>query len=124
MEYTNWRELEQARNLLATLKSLPADGKLLVWCGNGHLEKSPLGDWIPMGYQFTQLSGLNPFAIDQTLTVEFSTADSFGSDLVRQHGDELRRRNRTAGFIKEEGPDNLRDRSSNALILSLDNKLE
>jgi hypothetical protein len=124
MEYTNWRELEQARNLLATLKSLPADGRLLVWCGNGHLYKSQLGDWIPMGYQFAQLSGLNPFAINQTLTVEFSNSDSFGSDLVRQHGDELRSRSGTAGFIKEEAPDNLKNHPSDAFILSLDNKLE
>lgn len=77
-----------------------------------------------MGYQFAQLSGLSPFTIDQTLTVEFSTAGSFGSHLVRQYGDELRRRNGTAGFLKEEGPDNLRNQPNDALLLSLDNKLE
>ena len=124
LEYTNWRELEQARNLLTTLNSLPADGKLLVWCGNGHLMKSPLGDWTPMGYQFAQLSGLNPFVIDQTPTVEFNTGGSYGSDLVLQYGDELRKRNGTAGFLREEGPDNLRNQPSDAFLLSLDNKLE
>jgi hypothetical protein len=88
-EMTNWREEVQARNILLALQALPTDAKLLVWCGNSHHSKeirhdeqmmirrdgkwvlipkpADEPDWIPMGYQFTQMSGINPFTIHQCL---------------------------------------------------------
>ncbi len=65
---TNWREQEQAKNLAAVMKTLGPDGRLLVWCGNSHLEKKLIGNWKPMGAQFWKVSGIEPFSIDQTLT--------------------------------------------------------
>jgi hypothetical protein len=58
----NWREETQARNLVATMKALPVDANLLVWCGWAHHNKVPVlprpGDsdadepWLLMGYHF------------------------------------------------------------------------
>jgi hypothetical protein len=76
MEFTNWREREQAANLGRLIDSAPGE-PMLVWCGNGHASKhDPSGcdddEWIPMGWHFRELSGLDPFVIDQTVTVNFS----------------------------------------------------
>ena len=87
MEATNWREEMQARNLVTALQIIPLDAHLLVWCGNGHLEKdlphstkifcagklvpkpADEPDWAPIpGYWFKHLSGLDPFTIDQAVT--------------------------------------------------------
>src|SRR6516164_8681716 len=37
---------------------------LLVWCGNGHATKEECGEWIPMGWHFRAMSGIDPFVID------------------------------------------------------------
>ena len=71
-EETNWREEEQARRLGEALDSLTAEARLFVWCGNGHLTKVPAQDWLPMGYQFERIVGIEPFAIDQVRTVDFT----------------------------------------------------
>ena len=70
MEFTNWREREQAANLCRLTTAAPAE-PLLVWCGNGHASKSSAGDWTPMGWHFRAMSGTDPFVIDQTVTVSF-----------------------------------------------------
>jgi hypothetical protein len=74
LEFTNWRELEQARQLASIVEDLHGD-RLLVWCGNAHAIKARLPGgsemWVPMGFHFTELSGVEPFVIDQTLTVRF-----------------------------------------------------
>ena len=56
MEYTNWREREQARNLCQLRAAAPAE-PLLVWSGNGHAAKEAAGGWVPMGWHFRALSG-------------------------------------------------------------------
>src|SRR5260370_23364736 len=75
----NWPQETQALNLVAALNALPVEAKLLVWCGWAHHNKVPVppgpGDsdadepWLLMGYHFKQLSGIDSFLIDQTLTV-------------------------------------------------------
>lgn len=70
MEFTNWREREQARNLCQVRAPAPEE-PLLVWCGNGHAGKEAVGDWIPMGWHFRSLSGTDPFVIDQTVSISF-----------------------------------------------------
>lgn len=113
-EATNWRELEQARNLTDALP----DGPLLVWCGNGHLTKIDVGlDWKPMGLRFHELSGIEPFALDQTTTV-FSTPD----ELALLH-EPLERLGGTAGFLFENAPASWRQNWADAFLLSLDNGL-
>jgi hypothetical protein len=70
MEYTNWREREQARNLCQLRAAAPAE-PLMVWCGNGHAGKEAVQEWVPMRWHFRALSGTDPFVIDQTVTVTF-----------------------------------------------------
>jgi hypothetical protein len=107
-EYTNLREEEQAKNLIRVLEYLPSDAPLLVWCGNGHLTKTVVKDWMPMGYQFKQLSGIDPFVIDQTLTVKFSQRPLEQQhkieQFLKQFASELVKKSGTAGFLKEEPP--------------------
>ena len=61
----NWREKKQAENLAAFLNMSKKDTKILVWCGNSHHDKepgsTPGGDLYPMGYQFWQITGIEPF---------------------------------------------------------------
>jgi hypothetical protein len=128
-EFNNWREEQQARNLIAALQSRPPETPLLVWCGMGHHTKTVVQDWIPMGYQFQRLSGINSFTIDQTRTVNFEahpTPTPF-IELVNQFQDELIKRNGTAGFLKEEIPSAVKryfEFGVDAFLLSIHNEME
>lgn len=125
LKFTNWREEQQARNILQALKSLPERTPLLVWCGNSHQSKIPVSPgWIPMGYQFKKLSGIDPFVIDQALTVNF-TGDEGRSEFVRQFSQELMKYGGTAGLLFEEAAVILRQRATaDAFLLSTQNELE
>jgi hypothetical protein len=124
IEFTNWREEEQARNLIKALKSLPTNTPLLVWCGNSHQSRRPMPDWIPMGFQFKKLSGIDPFIIDQTRTVKF-TDDLYRSRLVRKFAWDLAAHGETAGFLLEEAPSMFRHNTdADAFLLSTMNELE
>jgi hypothetical protein len=124
LEYTNWREEQQALNLLKTLQSLTRKTPLLVWCGNNHHSKQIRDDWIPMGYQFQQHSGMNPFVIDQIRTVSFHQ-NEYQTRLIKKFADELYNCGGTAGFLIEEAPALLRgDDSEDAILLSIQNELE
>jgi hypothetical protein len=48
MEFTNWREREQAANLCQLTAAAPAE-PLLVWCGNGHASKIKPTTGFPWG---------------------------------------------------------------------------
>ena len=124
MEFTNWREEQQARNLIKALESLPANTPLLVWCGNSHQSKRPLQGWIPMGYQFKQLSGMDPFVIDQTRTVNFAE-DQYHAGLFEEFAQDLAAHGGTAGFLLEEAPSTfMHNTDADAFVLSLHNELE
>ena len=126
MEFTNWREEQQALNLIQTVQSLPTGTSMLVWCGNSHLAKEATREWIPMGYQFKTHSNINPFVIDQTRTVKFNSRDSWWSRRVRKFAhDQLEERGGTAGFLIEEAPSLFKnDDSVDAILLSNQNELE
>ena len=124
LEFTNWREEQQALDLIQALQTLPPKTPLLVWCGNGHHSKQAGEDWIPMGYQFKKHSNTDPFVIDQVRTVKFDF-NEFGTRLVNEFAEDLRQYGGTAGFLFEEAPDLLRDDPSNdAILLSMNNELE
>jgi hypothetical protein len=126
MEYTNWREEQQARNLNEALQSLPVDTPMLVWCGNDHHSKKVVQDWTPMGNHFQKLSGINHFVIDQIRTVRFDTSGSeFGSELIEQFAEDLVRYGGMAGFLVEEAPSIFGDNHiADAYLLSIHNELE
>lgn len=144
-QVTNWREEAQACNLLASLQSIPPHAQMVVWCGNGHLTKdihhatmimhegkiipkpAEEPDWIPMGYRFKQLSGLDPFAIDQTVTVRFPSMPTSQRHWYHAWLSQLEEKGGTAGFLKEEMPkslSHLAQRSVDAFLLSTHNDME
>ena len=124
LEYTNWREEQQALNLLKTMQSLSTNTPLLVWCGNNHHSKQIRDDWIPMGYQFQQHSSMNPFVIDQVRTVKFHE-NEFQARLVKKFAEQLDQYGGTAGFLIDEAPALLSgDDSEDAVLLSTQNELE
>jgi hypothetical protein len=73
----NWREDQQARNLAAVVSAVPASERILGWCGMGHLNRQALtasvdGEtvtWTPMGSLVAGYCGVEPFALDQVMTV-------------------------------------------------------
>ncbi len=123
-EVTNWREEQQARNLIRLLDDLPGSAKLLVWCGNGHHSKIAGGDWRPMGYQFSKLSAIEAFAIDQIPTVQFPGRPP-ARWLTPEVVSELASMGGTAGFLTEEAPGfwGMRE-TADAFVFSIDNELE
>jgi hypothetical protein len=123
LAYTNWREEEQARNLSELLGSLRGEEKLLVWCGNGHLLKEAVGDWVPMGVHFRRITGLEAFALDQTVTVDWDQGEHRGRHLLPRARPRLEALGGTAGFLRGEGPLGFPS-GVDAYLLSLENALE
>jgi hypothetical protein len=127
---TNRREEQQARNLHEALAAMHPDAPLLVWCGNGHLYKAPSewqlpdgGRWEPMGYRFWEVSGVEPFSIDQTVTVEFDPARaSAWHSLADRERSRLEALGGTAGFLIADSP--LPREGVDAVLLSTRNALE
>jgi hypothetical protein len=118
MEATNWRDDEQARNLAALVGSLPADAKLMIWCGNSHLSKRDSPDWHPMGLRFREHAGVNHFAIDQTTYVVFdSSMRPWAEPWITAHRAEISRRRGAAGFLAEEAPADWQRSGEDAYVL-------
>ena len=130
--FANWRDAEEARNLSEFLSGRPSDSRLLVWCGNSHQRKTPQRypgfpwrTWIRLGQRLRERSGIDPFVIDQSVTVEYRFARSPRRNDVKRFRRELGELGGTGGFLREEDPDPRwrRDRSADAWLLSLDNSM-
>jgi hypothetical protein len=120
----NDREEDQARNLVDALARLPAAAPLLVWCGIGHLWKEPpREEWTPMACRFWEMTGIEPFSIDQTVTVEFDP-DATGAwhRLGLQETSRLEAVGGTAGFLIADSP--IPRAGVDAVLLSTQNVLE
>jgi hypothetical protein len=134
-EKQDWRERMQARHLIDALAQLPAEERLLVWCGNHHHSKTvvpvrpgnPDLIWGFMGHHFCTQSGLEPFTIDQGSTVRFP-------DMPRRPARErwleeitptLIALGGTAGFLSEEAPPGFAlIQGMDAHVVSVDNEME
>jgi hypothetical protein len=121
MEFTNWREREQAANLC----QLAAAGPLLVWCGNGHASKGTVSDWIPMGWHFRAMSGTDPFVIDQAATVTFrGQPRPWVQALLAELGETLAAHGGTAGILRDQAPAPLRGKEYvDAVVVSTENTM-
>ena len=64
--YTATREQDQARNLLATTVQRDAKARVVVLAGHAHINERPNPQFKSMAQWFRELSGIDPFTIDQT----------------------------------------------------------
>jgi hypothetical protein len=122
---TTNREEQQAQNLFAAFAALPRDAPLLVWCGWGHLYKQGLmgSGERPMAAQFWELSGIEPFSIDQTVTVEAGPhRNPRWHQLAQAKKWRLEALGGTAGFLVEDSP--IPWPWVDAVLLSTQNTLE
>jgi hypothetical protein len=126
LEFTNWREEQQALNIIRALQSLPAKTPLLVWCGNSHHSKTGGQGWVPMGYQFIEHSNIDPFVIDQTCTVKFDGQKTWWYENVVEFAREsLDQWGGTAGLMTEEAKTLfLSEDTEDAFLFSTQNELE
>jgi hypothetical protein len=120
--FSNWRDSVQATNLASLLQGLPAGERMLVWATNLHHSKVRYMAYQPTGWRFRSLTGVDPFVIDQTVTVTYVERRAANPVLSWAQG-ELRRRDGDAGYIWREGLPRL-SAGSDAWLLSLDNRLE
>jgi hypothetical protein len=104
-EFTNWREREQAKNLCQLLAAAPED-PLLAWCENSHASKQADSGWIPMGYHFAALSGIQPFVIDQAVTIDFTGngPKPWVRELLAALASTLAAHGGTAGILRDQAP--------------------
>jgi hypothetical protein len=125
-ERAKLRDVLQAENLAA---ALPVSGKVLVWVGNGHLVKTPLstpvGEYPQMAFHFCKLTKIDPFCIDQTLTVDWEHCPGEGPNCAAPFQRELERLGGTAGFLKQDAPPPFDEFTGmDAFVLSLFNSME
>jgi hypothetical protein len=65
------RDSIQAINIYDIIKKDPA-AKILVHAGYGHICEEKIGEYIPMGWWFKKISGIDPFTVEQTGMTEGS----------------------------------------------------
>lgn len=122
------REQEEAHNLTAHFRALPSEAGLLVWCGWSHLAKVPLRGMPWMACRFAQMSEVDPFCIDQTITVAQHPEHAPFRDVLAAVGPRLAALGGTAGLLAEEaaripGMADIVARAD-AFVFSLHNDLE
>ena len=129
MAFTNWRETAQAENLAGIARALPSGSRLLVWCGNHHQLKAVAGlhgdgSWYPMGWHLVHELGLDPFVVDQAITVEFRRMPARMRSSLTALTPDLRALGGTAGYLNSEAPEPWCREGTDAVVLSLHNQLE
>lgn len=124
MEFTNRREREQAASLCRLVEAAPGE-PMLVWCGNNHASKHGGGEWVPMGWHFREMSSIDPFVIDQTVTVAFDGVPRpWARDLLGSLADVLAAHGGTAAILRGQAPPPLDARTGvDAVVVSTDNAL-
>jgi len=119
------RDNEQALNLAAAwMRST----KMFVWVGNSHLAKVPLetpsGPYPQMACRLWEITNVEPFCIDQTVTVDWKHLTDKNSQRVSPFDYALRSHAGTAGFLRHEAPAAFCNRDyADAFVLSLDNMM-
>jgi hypothetical protein len=122
LEYSNWRDREQARNLCRVLAASPGE-PLLVWAGPGHIHRDETAGWVPMACHFPAMSGIEPFIIDQTVSIDFGgQPQPWVPSLLRTLGAILAAHGGTIGILREQAPPPLNTwHGVDAVIVSVDN---
>jgi hypothetical protein len=100
-----------------------------VWCGDHHqLKVSVRGleeetAWFPMGWWLVRL-GVEPFVIDQAVTVEHRGHGPGPVEGLRPWFDVLESTGGTAAWLVPEAPDPWRQPGADAVLVSTRNRLE
>jgi hypothetical protein len=77
-----------------------------------------------MGLCFAELSGIGPFAIDQTRSVEFPGRVPDAAPWVFAYADEIASRGGAAGFLAEDAPSGwIFAESADAFVIATDNRM-
>jgi len=66
----NQRDRMQARNLRDRIFARDPGARVLVYAGYGHINEAPRAGWVPMAVHFRELTGIDPFTVDQTVMTE------------------------------------------------------
>jgi len=124
LEFANQRDREQARNLCQVLATAPKE-PLLVWAGGDHARKEAAHGWVTMGCHFPALSGIDPFVIDQAVTIDFTGGTTpWIPALLATLSDTLAALGGTAGILRDQAPTPLNTWPGvDALVVSTDNTL-
>ncbi len=69
----NERERGQAQNIYERILREQPAAKIFVYAGGGHIQESRDQHFSPMATHFKDISGVNPFTVDQIMMMEFST---------------------------------------------------
>lgn len=76
---------------------------MMGWCGNSHASKHEGGEWVPMGWHFREMSSIDPFVIDQTVTVAGDGEPRpWARDLLGSLADVLAAHGGTAAIPRDE----------------------
>ena len=124
MEFTNWREREQAANLCRLIRGCPGSAAAgLVRQRARHQEQDRR--LVPMGWHFRAMSGIDPFVIDQTITVVFgSRSQPWVPALLAEIGETLAAHGGSAGILREQVPAGLNGWDhADAFVVSTENSL-
>jgi hypothetical protein len=83
------------------------------------------GEWIPMWWHFRDMSGIDPFVIDQDVTVDFGREPQpWVRDLLASVSDILAAHGGTAGILRDQAPSLLAGWAGvDALVVSTDNEM-
>ena len=81
-----------------------------------------------MGCHFPGLSGIDPFVVDQTVSVDFGYGYGYGSrdwarELLGSLSETLAAHGGTAGILCDQAPESLAHWPADAVIVSTDNAL-
>ncbi|HKF75244.1 MAG TPA: hypothetical protein VKF59_03815 [Candidatus Dormibacteraeota bacterium] len=120
--YSNWHDGRQAANLAALFGEVADDARMLVWSRNLHHARVRMMAYRPMGWRFQERTRVQPFVIDQTVTVDFGGGRA-RLPVLEWAQPALEVRGGNAGFVWREGMPRLSS-GCDAWLLSLDNALE
>jgi hypothetical protein len=123
-EFTNRREREQAANIARLLDERPGE-PLFVWCGKGHAYKESSDNWTPMGWHVQQGTPVDPFVIDQTVTVEWEGGqDPRVAAILAGLDDVLTHSGGAAGTLVDQAPHPWSELTGvDAVVVARDNAL-
>ena len=82
-------------------------------------------EWIPMGWHFRDMSGVDPFVVDQDVTVDFGRGPQpWVQELLASLSDILAAHGGTAGILRDQAPPPLDGWAGvDALVVSTDNEM-